>query len=100
MTMPIEKGIGVIVHNILTERSPLYEISDWIVPLDLDSIGLCADDAATLNDDRLGRVLDSVAKSNRKTIFFRIALRMIKLFELDCHHVHQEYPFGELHLAF
>lgn len=88
--MPIEKGIDVIVHNILTERLPLYEISDWIIPLDLDSIGLCTDDATTLNDDRLGRVLDSVAKSNRKTIFFRIALRMIKLFELNCHHIHQD----------
>lgn len=90
LTMPVEKGIGVIVHNILTERSPLYAMGDWIIPLDLDSLGLCPDDAAMLNDDRLGRVLDSVAKSNRKTIFFRIALRMIKLFELDCHHVHQD----------
>lgn len=90
LTMPIEKGIGVLVHNILTERSPLYEMSDWIIPLDLESLGLCTDDAASLNDDRLGRVLDAVAKSNRKTIFFRIALRMIKLFELDCHNVHQD----------
>ena len=90
LTMPVEKGIGVIIHNILTERSPLYGMSDWVIPLDLESLGLSPDDAAMLNDDRLGRVLDSVAKSNRKTVFFRIALRMIKLFELDCHHVHQD----------
>lgn len=90
LTMPTEDGVCVLMHNILTEPLPLYEMSEWIAPRDLESLGLGSYDATTLNDDRLGRVLDAVAKSNRKTIFLRMALRMIKIFELDCHHVHQD----------
>lgn len=90
LAMPTEEGVCIFVHNILTEPLPLYGIGEWIAPRDLQSLGLGTHDATTLNDDRLGRVLDAVARSNRKTIFFRIALRMIKLFELDCRHVHQD----------
>jgi transposase len=90
LAMPTEEGVCIFVHNLLTEPLPLYGIGEWIAPRDPESLGLGTHDATTLNDDRLGRVLDAVAQSNRKTIFFRIALRMIKLFELDCQHVHQD----------
>jgi transposase len=89
LTMPTENGVCIFLHNILTEPLPLYEIGQWLLVRDPESLGLGADDA-TLSDDRLGRVLDALAKSNRKTIFLRIALRMIKIFELDCAHVHQD----------
>jgi transposase len=88
--MPAEEGVCIFVHNILTQPLPLYEIGEWIASRDPESLGLGSHDDMILNDDRLGRVLDAVAKSNRKTIFFRIALRMIKLFELNCRHVHQD----------
>ena len=88
--MPTEEGVCILVHNILTAPLPLYQIGEWMTSRDPESLGLGTDDATILNDDRLGRVLDAVARSNRKTIFFRIALRMIKLFELDCRHVHQD----------
>lgn len=90
LAMLPEEGVGIFVHNILTQPLPLYEIGEWMASRDPESLGLSSHDDMILNDDRLGRVLDAVAKSNRKTIFFRIALRMIKLFELDCRHVHQD----------
>jgi len=90
LVMPAEEGIGIFVHNILTQPLPLYEIGERIALRDPESLGLGSHDDMILNDDRLGRVLDAVAKSNRKTIFFRIALRTIKLFELECRHVHQD----------
>ena len=90
LAMPIEDGVCILLHNILTEPLPLYEIGQWLALRDPESLGLGREDIARLNDDRLGRVLDAVAKSNRKTIFMRLALRMIKIFELDCGHVHQD----------
>jgi transposase len=90
LAMPIEDGVCVLLHNILVEPLPLYEIGQWLALRDPESLGLGREDVAMLNDDRLGRVLDAVAKSNRKTIFMRIALRMIKIFELDCGHIHQD----------
>jgi len=90
LAMPTEAGVCILLHNILTEPLPLYEIGQWLALRDPESLGLGRDDAVLLNDDRLGRVLDAVAKSNRKTIFMRLALRMIKIFELDCGHIHQD----------
>jgi transposase len=88
--MPTEEGVCILLHNILTSPLPLYQIGEWMASRDPETLGLSTGDATIINDDRLGRVLDAVARSNRKTIFFRIALRMIKLFELDCRHVHQD----------
>jgi transposase len=90
LAMPIEDGVCILLHNILAEPLPLYEIGQWLALRDPESLGLDREDVAMLNDDRLGRVLDAVAKSNRKTLFMRIALRMIKIFELDCGYVHQD----------
>lgn len=89
-TLSSEDGVCLFVHNLLTDPLPLYEIGQWVVSRDWESLGLQLSDLDSINDDRLGRVLDAVAKSNRKTIFFRIALRMIKIFELDCRQVHQD----------
>lgn len=90
LAIPMEEGIGVLIHNILTEPLPLYQMAEWLEPLDMDSFGLGVYDDAVFNDDRLARILDALAKSNRKMIFFRIALRSIKLFELDCGYVHHD----------
>lgn len=90
LAIPLEEGIGVLMHNLLTEPMPFYQMSEWLEPLDMDSLGLGAYAPTAFNDDRLGRMLDKLAKSNRKMIFFRLALRMIKLFELDGRHIHHD----------
>ena len=90
LAIPVEDCVCLLIHNILTEPLPLYKISEWLEPLDMESLGLGAYDASAFNDDRLGRVLDALTKSNRKMIFFRIALRCIKIFELNCRHVHHD----------
>ena len=90
LAIPIEDGICLFIHNILTEPLPLYKISEWLEPLDMESLELAEYDGSAFNDDRLGRVLDAIAKSNRKMIFFRIALRCIKIFELNCRHIHHD----------
>ena len=90
LRLPTELGVGLFVHNILTDPLPLYGIAEWLEPLEPESLGLSCEEAAIVNDDRLGRVLDALAKSNRKSIFFRIALRAIKIFELDCRQIHHD----------
>lgn len=90
LAIPIEDGLCLFIHNILTEPLPLYKITEWLEPLDMESLELGTYNTTSFNDDRLGRILDAIAKSNRKIIFFRIALRSIKIFELNCSHVHQD----------
>lgn len=90
LTIPIEDGLCLLIHNILTEPLALYKINEWIEPLDMNSLGLNSYAPSSFNDDRFGRCLDKFANSNRKMIFFRLALRIIKIFELNCQHIHQD----------
>lgn len=90
LTLSYEKIVTLLIHNILTSPTPLYEIADWIKPIDEEYLGLEPNDDDNINDDRIGKVLEALYNSNHKQIFFRLALRSIKLFELDCSQIHQD----------
>lgn len=47
----------MLVHNILTTPHPLYELQDWLRPLDAEKLGLDADATAYIQDDRIGKGL-------------------------------------------
>jgi transposase len=89
-SLGIEKTIIVLIHNILTSPAPLYQISDWARPIDEEKMGLDLNDSSLLNDDRIGKALSSFYNGNHKEVFFRLALRAIKLFVLDCGQIHQD----------
>lgn len=83
-------SINVLIHNILTQPMALYKVPEWLETLDMETLGFTCITASHFNDDRIARLLDAVYKSKRKQIFFRIALRAIKLFELNCSVIHQD----------
>lgn len=83
-------SICVLIHNILTQPMALYKLPEWIETVDMEALGFSHYKPAQFNDDRIARLLDCVYLSNRKQIFFRIALRAIKIFELNCKHIHQD----------
>lgn len=86
----VEKTLCVLIHNILTSPMPLYEISDWIAPLDEESLGLDSGEASLIQDDRVGNALDMFYAGRHKDVFFQLALKAIKLFKLDCSQIHQD----------
>lgn len=88
--LPCEKTIPVLIHNILTQPTPLYEIQDWLHPLDEEALHLEASQSRLIHDDRVGKALEDFYNSRHKDVFFRLALRAIKLFRLDCSRIHQD----------
>lgn len=90
MNITHDKPLMVLIHNILTSPAPLYEIPDWMQPLDLEHLNFELNQVSCLNDDRIGRALLTLYESKHKEIFFRLALRAIKLFEIDCQQIHQD----------
>jgi transposase len=82
--------LALLIHNILTVPHALYEMHDWFVPLNSESVGLCAGDDRHIQDDRIGKSLTKFYDSRHKDVFFRLALRAIKVFELDCSQIHQD----------
>ena len=90
MKLSTEKTLSVVIHNLLTTPLPMYELTDWLKPLDEEKVGLDAGESPFISDDRVGKALESLYAGRHKDIFFRLALRAIKLFELDCRQIHQD----------
>jgi transposase len=90
LAIPAADCICMLIHNILTEPMALYKLPEWLETLDMEALGFPQCHASQFNDDRIARLLDSVYESNRKKIFFRIALRSIKMFELNCKNMHND----------
>jgi transposase len=84
------KAITLLIHNILTSPNPLYEMEDWLRPLDAEKVGLRSEEATWIQDDRIGRALAKFYDSRHKDVFFRLALRAIKIFDLDCRRIHHD----------
>jgi len=90
MKLEDDKILPLLIHNILTTPYPLYEMQDWLKPLDAEKVGLRPKETKYIQDDRIGRGLARFYHSRHKDVFFRLALRAIKIFELDCSRIHQD----------
>lgn len=88
--LPLEQPLCVLIHNILTAPLPMYEIGAWVAALDENCLGLEASAAALIHDDRMGHALERFYRGRHKDVFFHLALRAIKVFELQCSQVHQD----------
>jgi len=84
------KVLTILVHNILTTPYPLYQIGDWLRTLDVERLEVTPVQAGYVQDDRVGRALARFYSCRHKDVFFRLALRAIKVFELDCSQIHQD----------
>jgi transposase len=85
-----ERIIPILIHNILTEPKTLYEVRDWLSPLDEDSLDISPAERDLIYDDRIGRALECFCNGNHKAVFFHLALRAIKVFRLECTRLHQD----------
>jgi len=82
------EALSVLVHNVLVSRGPLYGVREWALKIEPEALGLTAAQVDGLNDDRLARSLDALASERGRSIFFRLALRVIKDFKLQAPRVH------------
>ena len=90
MSLDDDKALAVLIHNILTTPHALYEMEDWLKPLDAEKLGLRPEESRLIQDDRIGRALARFYDSRHKDVFFRLALRAIKIFDLDCSRIHHD----------
>ena len=68
----------------------IYEMQDWLKPLDAEKVGLTPRETTLIQDDRMGRALARFYNSRHKDVFFHLALRSIKVFALDCSQIHHD----------
>lgn len=82
--------LSVLVQNIILSPAPLYRIAEWAGPISPAALGLSAQEKLSINDDRVARSLDALSSSRARSLFFRLALNVIKKFELDTSRIHHD----------
>jgi len=82
--------LGVLVQNILLSPSPLYRIAEWAAPFSAAALGLTPAEKGSINDDRVARTLDALVSVSARSLFFRLALHVIKQFEIDTGRIHHD----------
>ena len=88
LTLSHGKTLSVLIQNLMISPAPLYRIAEWANPFDPSALGLSESDKEVVNDDRVARSLDALASEYGRSLFFRLALRMIKQFELETKRIH------------
>ena len=82
--------LSVLIQNIILSPAPLYRIAEWAEPLAPQALGISVQEKRSLNDDRVARCLDALASVRARNLFFRLALHIIKKFELDTGRIHHD----------
>lgn len=57
MKLSTENTLSVLIHSILTTPIPMYEIVDWLKPLDEEKLGFETGESSMISDDRVGKAL-------------------------------------------
>jgi transposase len=82
--------LNVLISNLLLARQPLYALSAWVARRVPEHLGLQPGQAALLNDDRLGRVLDHLQRADRASLLTALVLRAVREFDVNLSELHQD----------
>lgn len=80
----------VLLRNLLLAREPLYGLAGWAAHYRSDLLGLSAREIPLLNDDRLGRTLETLFDSDRASLQTEIVVRAISEFHVELEQFHND----------
>jgi transposase len=79
-----------LLTNLLLARQPLYAIPRWAARRVPEHLGLLPEQVALLNDDRIGRALDHLARADRASLSIALVRRAVREFDIDLAEFHQD----------
>jgi len=82
--------IGVVLRNIVVDHRPVYALGEWAAPIDAGLLGLLPGEAAALNDDRVGRMLDRLFDADRATLVTETVLSVVREFQVELEQLHND----------
>jgi transposase len=88
--VPSSTVLCVLLSNLLLAREPLYALAAWAAGFVPEHLGLRHEQLARLNDDRFGRALDHLFRTDRASLLTAVVLSCIRLFQLALHEMHQD----------
>jgi transposase len=90
-------AIRLVVTNLVLGREPLYGLGEWAARYDPALLGLTAEDVTALNDDRVGRALESLFDADRASLLTAVVLRAISEFHVDTRQLHNDSTSISVH---
>lgn len=94
-------AIRVVVTNLVLGREPLYGLSEWAGRYEPALLGLCGeDDLAVLNDDRVGRALESLFDADRASLLTAVVLAAVREYAVDTSQLHNDSTSVSVHGAY
>ncbi|MHB1444209.1 MAG: IS1634 family transposase [Acidimicrobiales bacterium] len=82
--------IGVVLRNIIVGHRPVYAIGEWAKPFNPGLLGLLGGEAGSLNDDRVGRMLDRLFDADRATLITETVLLVVREFAVELDQLHND----------
>ena len=100
LKLPPAVAIRLVVTNLILGRQPLYGLGEWASAFDPVLLGLTSEDLGVLNDDRVGRALESLFDADRASLLTAVVLRAISEFSIDTHQLHNDSTSISVHGAY
>ena len=80
----------IMLRCLTIQREPVYAVSEWGERFEPRLLGLGDLDPAVLNDDRVGRALDVLFRTDRATMLTKLVMFVIKEFGIDTDQLHND----------
>src|SRR5208282_3763346 len=93
-------GISLLLKNVLLAREPLYGIGEWAARFDPKALGFTDDQLPSLNDDRVGRCLDRLFRTDITSMVLALATHVVREFQVDLDELHNDSTTITFHGAY
>jgi transposase len=80
----------LMIYNLAIEKSPLYELQEWVNSLDLRCIGYEKYRELKFTDDRFGKYLDRLYLADRASLLTKIVVNAVNAFNIDLSQIHND----------
>jgi transposase len=88
--IPAPVTLCLLVTNLLLARRPLYALPQWAARRVPEHLGLTAELAEALRDDRLGRALDRLYRADRASLLTALIVHTVREFAIDLAEFHND----------
>ena len=86
---PVDSAL-VLLRNFILSRHPLYAIANWTQKFEPTMFGLEPEQLRLINDDRLGRTLDKIYTSDRRSMLTRFVVHLVDEFDVNLDRLHND----------
>jgi transposase len=80
----------LLIYNLAVEKSPLYELQEWVNSLELRCFGYEKYREMKFTDDRFGKYLDRLYSADRASLLTRIVVNAVQAFNIDLSQIHND----------